>query len=284
MLLTHRLKRRLLATTLPLLAALCFSSLGHAQAQQCIASNNVGADERSQHHLLAAREQYLACASATDCPSMVRDECQQALAELKLAIPTLVVSVVDQQKRDLAAARLSLDGRPILLDGRAIEVDPGLHQLVAEQGALRSELDVMATEGEANRRVELTLAAPDAKPLAAPLAPDRGAQPRSKTALYAFGGTAVLGAAGFTIFSLSGHSQMNELEKCKPYCATEDVQSVRTKYLLADISLAVGVVALGATIYTLLSSGSAKPAQSSRVSWDVAASKQGAALGVRWRN
>ena len=279
------LKRRARATSLLTLATLCLSSLGHAQVQQCIASNNVGADERSQHHLLTAREQYLACASATDCPKMVRDECQQALAELKGAIPTLVVSVVDAQKRDVPAAELSLDGQPILLDGRTIEMDPGLHQLVATKGQLRAELDVMATEGEVNRRVELVLATPDAPSTKTPPpAPAIDAQPRSRTALYAFGGVAVLGAAGFAVFSLSGRSQMNELEDCKPYCSRADVQSVRTQYLLADISLGVGLVALGAAAYTWFSPAPAKPAQSSRVSFDVAASAEGAALGVRWRN
>src|SRR5258708_2923972 len=60
-------------------------------------------------------------------------------------------------------------------------------------------------------------------------------------------------AASFGYCALSGHSEMGPLNQCKPYCAAADVQRVRTKYLIADISLGVSLVALAGAGYWLLS-------------------------------
>ena len=279
-----RLPRKLLgwlsATTL-----LCWSAGAQAQVQECIASNNEAADLRSQHHLLAARDGYLACASASACPAMVREECGQALTELNSTIPTLIVAVVDDQKRDLSGVTLTLDGKPLKLAGSAIEVDPGSHTLVAVQGALRAELTVMASESELNRRVELVLAAlPPATPSPSLLlAPSPMPPARSHTPSYVLGGVAAVAAGSFAVFALSGHAQMNELARCKPYCDESDVHAVQTKYVLADVSLGVSLLALGAATYLWLRPAATPPREHAALGFDVAASSRGAQLAVRWR-
>jgi hypothetical protein len=101
---------------------------------------------------------------------------------------------------------------------------------------------------------------------------------------YALAGVAAAGAASFAFFSLSGRSQLRDLEDCKPYCARDDVQSVRTKYLIADISLGVSLVALGSAAYLWLRPAPVEQARAGGISWDVAATPHGAALGVRWKN
>jgi hypothetical protein len=278
-----RLPRRLLgwlyATTL-----LCWSAGAQAQVQGCIASNNEAADLRSQHHLLAARDGYLACASASACPAMVREECGQALTELNSTIPTLIIAVVDDQKRDLSGVTLTLDGKALELTGSAVAVDPGSHTLVALRGALRAELTVMASESELNRRVELVLAAPppEAPPpsllLAAPIPPAR-----SHTPSYVLGGVAAVAAGSFAVFALSGHAQLSQLASCKPYCEESDVHAVQTKYVLADVSLGVSLLALGAATYLWLRPAAAPRREHAALGFDVAASSRGAQFAVRWR-
>ena len=67
------------------------------------------------------------------------------------------------------------------------------------------------------------------------------------------GGIGVLALGSFAIFGLGGKSDVNNLENtCKPHCAESDVDKARTKLIIADISLGVGIVALGVATYLIL--------------------------------
>ena len=61
------------------------------------------------------------------------------------------------------------------------------------------------------------------------------------------------------------------MDGCKPYCAPSQADKMRLRYLLADISLGVGVVALGAGGY-LYFSAAKEPASAA---W------RGGSVGVR---
>ncbi|HVJ22014.1 MAG TPA: hypothetical protein VM686_41700 [Polyangiaceae bacterium] len=267
------------------MAVLCAAPAARAAPQACITENNQGAEARAAHQLLAAREHYLACAAAAECPAMVRDECNAALAELKSSLPTLIVAVVDDGKRDLSDASLTLDGKAVLNTGSAIEVDPGPHTLVASRGYLRAELEIVARENEVNRRVELVLAGPaEAEPKRTPLSVETTpAEGPSRVPSYVLAGVAALGAGSFTYFALSGRSGESDLEKCKPHCTANAVEDVRTRYLIADVSLGVSIVALGAAAYLWLSAEPEKPAESATITLDLGASPSGVGLSVRSR-
>lgn len=265
-------------------------TVGHAfaDAKQCVTQNNDGAQRRDEHHLMAAREAYRACVAETECPEIIRSECDNALNDLKTAIPTLLVAVVDDQHNDIAGATLTLDGKPIALDGSTVEVDPGSHQLVAKSGDLSAELQVVAIESDASRRVEIVIHSPHAdQPAggAAPLGDTPSAPPRSKVPAYVLGGVGVAGLASFGVFAGLGVSKKSDLEKCKPYCQANDVKMVRTDYLIADISLGVGIVALASAGVLLLTSPKEAPAQASKpkpFSVGVSAMPGLAAVSVRW--
>jgi len=274
-----------LAGCLLTLCGLCAASPAFADAKQCVAQNNDGVQKRDEHQLLAARDAYRACVAESECPELVRAECDAALTDIKTAIPTLLVAVLDEHQHDLPGATLTLDGKPVALDGSPVEVDPGPHELAAASGELSSHLQVMAIESDLNRRVEIVLQAPRAaEPLAGP-APGAAvhAAPRSKVPAYVLGGVAVVGAASFGYFALSGHSDMGPLNRCKPNCSPDDVQRVRTKYLIADISLGVSLVALAGAGYWLLSGPKAEQARSDHaLSVAVTAQPGAAGLSVRW--
>ena len=70
------------------------------------------------------------------------------------------------------------------------------------------------------------------------------------TLAYVIGGVGVAALAGFGYFAWSGKSRRNELaDTCSPSCPKNQVDGVRSKYLVADILLGVGVVALGTGAY-----------------------------------
>ena len=258
--------------------ALFATGRASADARQCIAQNNDGAQLRDDHHLLAARQAYRACLAEPKCPAMVRAECDAALADIKSVIPTLLVAVVDGQGHDLPGATLQVDGKPIEMNGSTLEIDPGEHELVASSGALSSRRHVLALESDVNRRVEIVLQAAAVKVLPPP-SPEPAA--RSYWPAYALGGVAALGAASWGYFALSGSADKDRLNECKPYCTTGEVQHVRNEYLAADISMGVSLVALAGATYWLLAAPKSKPADST-FSVTVTARPDVAGLSVRW--
>ena len=260
---------------------LIIPSSAFADAKQCVQQNNQGAELRDNHHLLAARDAYRACVAESECPAMVRSECDAALTDIKTAIPTLMVAVLDEQGHDFPGATLSVDGRNVPIDGSSLEVDPGPHELIANSGSLTSHLQVMAIESDVNRRIELSLQRP--KPVVLAPAPVPQVH-RSKVPVFVLGGVAALGVASFSYFALSGHADLGRLDhSCKPYCEPDDVKRVRTKYLVADVSLGVSLVALAGAGYWLLSSPKEAPrAENKPFSLALSAAPGAAGLSLRW--
>jgi hypothetical protein len=130
---------------------------------------------RRAGQLRAARRELRTCA-APACPVIVRDECAQWLDEVGRAIPTLVLEARDQDGNDRSDVRVTLDGQPLLerLDGNAIEVDPGEHDLVFEaEGVAPVARHVVIAAGEKERHERATLEVPRSvivpPPPAAPL-------------------------------------------------------------------------------------------------------------------
>jgi tetratricopeptide (TPR) repeat protein len=80
------------------------------------------------------------------------------------------------------------------------------------------------------------------------------------TAAYVLGGIGVAGLAAFGTLAILGRNQQNELERtCSPQCNPDRVQSMKTKFLLADVGLAVFAVSLGGAGYMVLSRPSVSP-------------------------
>ena len=118
---------------------------------------------------------------------------------------------------------------------------------------------VLVREGERNRIIIVefgtrpgeNLPLPEVSPRIAKTTLGAGPNPHSgRLVPYALAGVGVLGLAGFTTFAILGNSQKADLERtCSPYCQSGQVDSVKTKYHLADVSLGVGIVSLGVATY-----------------------------------
>jgi hypothetical protein len=64
-----------------------------------------------------------------------------------------------------------------------------------------------------------------------------------------------------------GRKDNEQLAQCAPYCAPESVDHVRKVYLAADISLGVGIAALGtAATWLILGGSSSSPPKGEQTS------------------
>jgi hypothetical protein len=162
-------------------------------------------------------------------------QCAGWIRELDAAVPTVVVRA-RRGAAEVTAVRVLVDGevRAATLDGAPIAVDPGERRLRLEpEGGAPVERVVAIRAGERLRAVEVDL--PDDAP------PPRFAWP--EVTLAAVG---VAGLASFAVAGGLGVARYRELDRsCAPACADADAADVRTKLLVADVSLGVGLAALG---------------------------------------
>jgi hypothetical protein len=214
---------------------------------QCVQAAHEGQRLRDEGKLSSARNEFVQC-SATSCPDPVRESCERWVAELDPRLPSIVLSAHDERGTDLSDVRVSLDGKELTrsLDGRAVTVDPGRHELLFEaEGFVPVRQFFIAREGEKLRAVTTAMGRPvreEPSPAAVATAP------RPIAPMVVAGGAGVLGFTGFAVFGLWGKSERDRMaDTCAAAqtCSDGDVSSAQTKYLVADISLAVGIIGVG---------------------------------------
>jgi hypothetical protein len=225
------------------------ASSAHADAtHDCVQAANAGQALRDDGKLISARDLFVKC-SAEVCPTLVRDSCQRWSSEVEERLPSITLGAKSESGEDLAHVSVSIDGAVVAreLDGHAIAVDPGPHQLMFEaDGLVPLHQSLIVREGEKARPVVATLTARRRESVVAPK-PASTSQ-RRIVPLVITGGVAVVGLAAFSVFGLWGKSERDHLEStCAPTetCAPGDVSAARTKLITADVSLAVSVVGAG---------------------------------------
>jgi hypothetical protein len=243
------------------IAALLRSLPAMADAQQCIAENEIATKQRAAGKLGEAKQHYVACGAA-DCPAVVRDECQTLAQKMETSLSTIVFVLVDAKGNDVTGARIFVDGSKNAepLDGHALILDPGTHKISVESPSGGSIEDtVVAREGEKNRRVRLQLAASAKPPVSDGPVPVQ-AKTATSPAVWVLSGAAVVGLGSFVYFGLDGKHKESDLKsRCAPMCKDSEVDAMYKSYLIADVSLGVSVVAASVAGYLLFSA----PASSS---------------------
>lgn len=211
----------------------------------CITAYEQGQKLRRSGQLRDARDALITCLQDT-CSPVLREDCAQWMKDLESVMPSIVPRAHDEGGRDRADVRVSMDGQLLVsrLDGRAIEVDPGEHKFVfrAENGPT-VEMRVVIVEGQRAREVAAVI----------PLSPKPQVEVFKSRPVpvltYVFGGVAIAAAGSGTFFGLSGVSDRSGLSDCKPSCPDDRVSPVETKFLVADISWTVALVAGVASAY-----------------------------------
>jgi hypothetical protein len=128
---------------------------------------------------------------------------------------------------------------------------------------------VVLRVGEHNREILATFSAPQPAPAPTPTppgspSPEPAAPPppekhstRPTGWIAALTGLGVVGIGSFAYFAATGYSDKQQLMgRCAPACTDDQVNGVRYRYIAADASLGVAIVALGVAAYLWFSSSS----------------------------
>jgi hypothetical protein len=270
---------------LALAFALVSLTAGSAHADElstCVKASEVGQTLRDEGKYLRARENFAVC-SRDVCPGIVRRDCTGWLLDVEKSLPSVVISATDGG-HDITDVKVTIDGVAVAgkLEGKPISLDPGAHALHYEHGgqpALDDQIVVRA--GEKNRLVKVSFGT-----LAPPLAPTTPPLPANKPTTvpagkppsplaYVLGGVGVVGLVGWAYFGVSGDADVHNLRStCGQLhdCSDASVSSARTKLVLADVGMGVGlagVVAGGIVFFATRRSGpsSAQPQSDDDIGW-----------------
>jgi hypothetical protein len=246
------------------IASLC----GRARANEderaaCATTAEQAQEMRAAHKLIEARNKLIDCAR-TSCPNVVSQDCTQWLSEMTAVTPSVVISATDAAGHSVTGVRVLLDGVKVLdgLNGEALPVDPGAHQLRFEADGMRPvEQQLSLEEGETNRSIAVRLVAlqPPA-PFTNPAPPSQGSRFKA-TLPYALAGVGAVALGSFAYFGIKGKSEANDLaDTCgaTKTCSESQVAPVRHHLLMADVSLGISLVTLGVATWMFISQHSAK--------------------------
>lgn len=261
----------------PLLALLFLSALptsargAEPPAAQCASAYENAQLLRQRGKLLAARDEANVCARE-QCPEIARRDCARWAEELGREIPSIVVVVRDDADHDVPARRLLIDGalRPEITSGRPLELDPGSHVFRIERpNAAPFERSVTVYQGERDRVLRITAPSPPSAPPPAPVvtavpgvAPARTAEGPSYAPAFVVAGFSVLAFGVSGVLGLTGRQELSNLHAtCAPNCTDAQVDPVRTRLTLSDVTLGIGLVsgALATYLFIRTASGRATP-------------------------
>jgi hypothetical protein len=289
-----------------LLAVLAAALLAPATARaddkaQCLAASDDGQSQRDDGKYRRAREAFATC-SRDVCPTLVRRDCTKWLAELSQSWPSVVVSAKDDKGADLVGVTVRMDGEVLAskLDGKPTQVDPGSHTFRFEASGFPAvEQQVVVHAGEKSRLLAVQFGS-------APAAASSGAKGETssdgasttegsgegaadtshtpagtRASAWVFAGLSLAAFGAGAYFGLSGLGDRSNLQSqpCAKTssCPQSSVDSIKTKYTVADIALGVGVVSAGLSVYLFLAAPSPNdPAKASAI--DVVATPGGAQL------
>jgi len=228
--------------------SLSASSVAAPDKASCLEAHEQAQKLRTENKLAAAKARLLICA-ADACPSLVKVDCTKWLPEVDRDQPTVIFRAKEGTD-DIDDVKVEIDGAVVAksLDGKPIPVDPGAHKVkLLREGAAPIEQHLVIASGEKNRLVKVVFAAPKEEPEPPPAETGPGALP------WILAGVGAAGIAGFAILGVTTRSRISELRgSCAPNCDPGEESSLRTRLILADVSLVVGLASLGVATYFFL--------------------------------
>jgi hypothetical protein len=215
------------------------STSAHAGVDEaCMSAPVEGQQLHKAGKLIEAHEKFQVCARPT-CPAEIVSDCIRWAREVDDATPSVVVAARDAEGRDLEGVRVFIDGAPVTIGVRAIPLDPGPHIFTFKRdGVPDIEDHTLIHEGEKNRSVTATFGrAPGAEHPTATTRP-------VPASVWILGAVGLLSLGAFATFSAIGISD-RAANHCDTGCTQSQKDDVDTKFIVADVTLGVGVVALG---------------------------------------
>lgn len=258
---------------------LSFAGTGFAQGggappnsaiQECARAYEGAQVQRSAGASSSAKKELERC-QRDDCPAFIQSDCARWSKELEAEQPT-VIFAAKRDARALIQVRVSVGDRVLVerLDDHAVELAPGEYDFRFE--APDGSVVVQHTRIQAfhkDRLVQVEFPPSTAKQRAAgstsgprkvdvqkaslktqPSAANASSSLVLPWTLLAVGGASLGAGAGLAVWGHNGEVHLRET--CSPNCTDSQLQPVRTKYLLSDISLGIGLVSLSAAAYLFL--------------------------------
>jgi len=221
------------------------SSFASEEKSTCLTAYEQGQRAKMDGRMSEARDKFLQCANEA-CPAALRPDCAKWLEEADAALASMIVRAHDATGNEVLDVAVYEGDKLIAssLTGRALSLDPGKHTLrfqFADGSSVTR--DVILHEGDRGVQVDVSVtpvAAGAGTPEATPSV--QSARPTPAT-VYIFGALGAVGVASAAAFAITGRNeQFSMLEECRPNCSSDRVSSVKRSYLIADISLAVGLL------------------------------------------
>ena len=238
--------------------------------------------------LQRAIEEFQSCAGNA-CSVPAQRECSRLLEQAQAGIPTIVFELAFGANLPRRPVVLSVDnGAPAAYEGETLHLNRGRHRFVfecegcatvtrridfADQDSKHKEVVLNPACGKAAATNAEAGSGPRAEPLNCPAAGASAAAVKSSGVARAplpalqhpmaddaglrdaviFASAAALAAAGtigFVGFGLAARRGERALTECAPYCSGTHIAEVKRSYLLANVSLGTGLLALGgATVW-----------------------------------
>lgn len=203
--------------------------------------------------LLAARTELEKCI-APSCNELAREDCTKWLSEVEAAMPSFVLSVRDEDGRDRFEGTVSIDGKVVAttISSDPIEQNPGTHVVRVEHEGRSAEEKIVLLPNEKKRVIKLMLPSPKKPPPPPP--PETPAKPRSALP-FVLAGVGVVAIGSFAYFGLRSSRELRDVKDsgCAPRCDASEVDAIKTRMIVGDVSLGIGVVALGVAGWLWLS-------------------------------
>ncbi len=257
--------RRWLHSLVPLAATLAWAEVSAAQSaaekELCSSQHAESQKLRRAGELIAAKKLLLACARES-CPAVIRRECGDWAQEVEAVTPSLVIDAARADGSVASDFEIRIDGRDVASGrvGLPIAVDPGTHEVEVKLDGKSQKRRVLVTQGERERRVRFRIGAevppaPRSERRSGPPREPRNTAPQARGARGIPSASIVLGAVGvvalgsFGYFGYRAKTRADELDACSPRCDRGEADAMRQTALVADVSLGIGVVALGLATY-----------------------------------
>jgi hypothetical protein len=132
----------------------------------CVTTYRRALEHAQAGRLRAARESFLSC-SRSACGELVRRDCTARYEQLGADIPSVVPLVTDGEGEPRVLVEVRIDGELVAsrLDGRALPMDPGKHELsFSTDSGVFATRQVVIAQGERNRSIHVVLRPSDEHP------------------------------------------------------------------------------------------------------------------------
>jgi hypothetical protein len=275
--------------------------------QTCAVAYENAQQLRGKLKLRRARDQLLICGHST-CPAVVTKDCNAWLDEVETELTSVIFRVKDSRGQDVTDVRVTMDDEHLRdrLDGVPLFLDPGQHTFSFETPTASQQIRQMLRKGDRDRTIDIVLRTRQEDAAAKPetaIDLDRGdagvwggrsadARPDEATSeakppieiqlaepgghgppgpgTYVAAGVGAVALTTFAYFGLSASSDAETLRKeCAPSCASERVDAIRNKLVVANVSLGIGIAALGVGGALWLLQGAPAPKTASGLHFDV---------------